>query len=195
MSLAPDSARPTLAFLNYLFLLGVMLVIAGILSAAMTIQYTAGELPCPLCLLQRAALFGVCFGIILNFRSGFSYRHTGFSLLFAILLLVISARQTLLDITPRPGHAYIGSAVFGLHMPVWSIIIALCLITAYALKLAAIGGDRHLEDVPAARFPLLKRAADLVALIVVVLCAVNLVSVVLQCGLGQCHTFGYRLLQ
>ena len=73
-----------------------------------------GELPCPLCLLQRVALFGVAFGIMLNFRHGFSYRNTGFSLLFAILLLVVAERQTLLDIYPRPGHEYIGSAILGL---------------------------------------------------------------------------------
>ena len=45
-------------------------------------------------------------------------------MLFALLLLIVSVRQTLLDITPRPGHSYVGSAVFGLHMPVWSVIIS-----------------------------------------------------------------------
>ncbi len=64
------------------------------------------------------------------------YQNTGFSLLFAIFLLIVSVRQSLLDIYPRPGHEYIGSAVFGLHMPVWSIIIALCLLIAFAAKLA-----------------------------------------------------------
>ena len=123
----------------------MMAVIAGILTAAMTLQYAKGELPCPLCLLQRVALFGVCFGIMQNFRDGFSYRNTGFSLLFAIFLLIVSVRQSLLDIYPRPGHEYIGSAVFGLHMPVWSIIIALCLLIAFAAKLAILGGDEHLR--------------------------------------------------
>src|SRR5690349_10108956 len=107
-----------------------MLGIAGILTAAMTLQYAHGELPCPLCLLERVALFGVCFGILQNFRHGFSYRNTGYSLLFAVLLLVVSVRQSLLDIYPRPGHEYIGSPVFGIHLPVWSIIIALTLLTA-----------------------------------------------------------------
>jgi disulfide bond formation protein DsbB len=120
-----------LVFLNEVFLLLMLTVIVGILSAAMTLQYLFGELPCPLCLLERIALFGVAFGIILNFRHGFRYRNTGVSLLFAIFLLVVSVRQSLLDIYPRPGHAYIGSAVFGLHMPVWSILIALAILTAY----------------------------------------------------------------
>ena len=128
-----------------------MFVIAGILTAAMTLQYVNGELPCPLCLLERVAMLGVCFGIMLNFRRGFSYQNTGFSLLFAIVLLVVSVRQSLLDIYPRPGHEYIGSAIFGIHMPVWSIIIALALLIAYAIKLAILGGDEYLREADGSR--------------------------------------------
>jgi disulfide bond formation protein DsbB len=130
-----SSIQRLLSLLNYVYFLLMMTVIAGIITAAMVLQYAKGELPCPLCLLQRIAMFGVCFGIMQNFRRGFSYQNTGFSLLFTIFLLIVSVRQTLLDIYPRPGHAYIGSAVLGIHMPVWSIIIALCLLSAYAAKL------------------------------------------------------------
>ena len=58
--------------INFVFLLAMLAVIAGILSAAMVMQYVYGELPCPLCLLKRVALFGVAFGIIANRRGGFS---------------------------------------------------------------------------------------------------------------------------
>ena len=79
-----ESARPIewrlAALLNYGFLFLMMLVIAAILTAAMTLQYAYGELPCPLCLLQRVALFGVCFGIMQQFRHGFSYRNSGLSM-------------------------------------------------------------------------------------------------------------------
>jgi len=184
-----------LATLNYAYLLVVMLVIAAILSAAMALQYAKGELPCPLCLLERVAMFGVCFGIMLNFRRGFSYQNTGFSLLFAIVLLIVAVRQSLLNIYPRPGHEYIGSAIFGLHMPVWSIIIALCLLTAYAIKLAILGGDEYLRAAQLSEFPAIKKAADFLSFYVIALCVINLVSVVLQCGLGECHTFSYKLLQ
>lgn len=188
------SAR-LLAGLNYLYLLAMMIVIAGILTAAMIMQYVYGELPCPLCLLQRVALFGVCFGIMLNFRNGFSNQNTGFSLLFTIFLLIVSVRQSLLDIYPRPGHEYIGSAVFGIHMPVWSIIIALVLLIAYAAKLAVLGGDRHLREAEVWTFPVICRLACIVSVYVIILCLINLVSVVVQCGFGQCHTFSYLLLQ
>src|SRR3981081_618616 len=115
------------AWLNYAALLLTMIAAVGILTAALYFQYTAAELPCPLCLLQRVALFGVCFGAMLSFRHGVSYDNTGIHLIFSVFLLIVSARQSLLDIYPRPGHAYVGSAVLGLHMPVWSVLIALAL--------------------------------------------------------------------
>lgn len=195
MAQSSAEAKRLLALLDTIYFLMMLAVIAGVLTAAMTLQYAKGELPCPLCLLQRVALFGVCFGIMQNFRGGFSNRNTGFSLLFAIVLLIVSVRQSLLDIVPRPGHEYIGSAVFGLHMPVWSIIIALCLLIAFAAKLAILGGDEHLDDNDVKTFPMLDRAARLLSLYVIALCAINLVSVVLQCGLGECHPFSYQLLK
>ena len=191
----PMAARRLLALVNYTYLLLVMFVIAGILTTAMSLQYANGELPCPLCLLERVAMFGVCFGIMLNFRRGFSYQNTGFSLLFAIVLLVVAVRQTLLDIYPRPGHEYIGSAIFGIHMPVWSVIIALTLLTAYAIKLAILGDDEFLREVDVGEFPVMRKIADILGIYVIALCLINLVSVVVQCGFGECHTFGYKLLQ
>lgn len=188
--MSPAGARLP-ALLNDLALLAMMAVIAAILTTAMVLQYGYGELPCPLCLLQRAAMFGVCFGIILHFRHGYSVRNTGVSLLFALFLLIVSVRQTLLDIYPRPGHSYIGSAVLGLHMPVWSVLIALAILLAFAIKLTILGGE-DLRSRPSA--PALQKAGGALGLYVIALCTINFVSVVLQCGFGECHTFGYKLL-
>jgi disulfide bond formation protein DsbB len=179
------------ATLNDLFLLAVMLTMAAILTTAMMFQYHGGEIPCPLCLLQRVAMFGVCFGITLHFRHGYSARNDGVSMLFALLLLVVSARQTLLDIYPRPGHSYIGSAVLGLHMPVWSVVIAVAILLAFAIKLAVLGGE-HLRDRQPS--PMLGRVARLLSLFVIAICLINLGSVLLQCGAAACHTSEYRLL-
>ena len=179
------------AMLNDLFLLAMMLAMAGILTTAMVLQYYGGEIPCPLCLLQRAAMFGVCFGIILHFRDGYSARNDGFCMLFALLLLVISVRQTLLDIFPRPGHDYVGSAVLGLHMPIWSVIIAAAILIAFAIKLAALGGDHPREPQP---LTTLIRIARLLGLYVITICLINFASVIVQCGMDACHTSGYRLL-
>lgn len=192
---APARKNELPVILNDLFLLGMMAVIAGILSAAMVMQYAYGELPCPLCLLQRVAMLGVCFGLMQNFRNGFSYQNTGFSLLFTVFLLVVSVRQTLLDIYPRPGHEYIGSAVLGLHMPVWSILIAVAIITAFALKLVVLGSDDHLHGADARRHPAIRQLAVVLSLFVIAIALVNFGSVVVQCGLGECHTTGYALLK
>ncbi len=180
-------------FLNEVFMLGMMGVIAAILSAAMVMQYGRGELPCPLCLLQRAAMLGVCFGLTQNFRNGFSDRNLGYSLLFSVFLLIVAVRQTLLDIYPRPGHEYVGSAVLGLHMPVWSILIATALIAAFAIKLCVIGTEDGSK--PPERTSMVGRLAMLLSLYVIAIALINFGSVIVQCGLGQCHTMGYALLK
>jgi disulfide bond formation protein DsbB len=154
------------------------------------LQYYGGEIPCPLCLLQRVATFGVCFDIILHFRHGYSARNDGFGMLFALLLLIVSARQTLLDIYPRPGHSYIGSAILGLHMPVWSVVIAVAMLLAFAIKFAVLGGEQ-LQD---SQSPTLGRVARLLGFYVVAICLINFMSVIVQCGVGACHTTEYRLL-
>ncbi|HXU52723.1 MAG TPA: disulfide bond formation protein B [Casimicrobiaceae bacterium] len=191
---APEPRARAVALFNYTFLLLVLAVVAGILVAAMAMQYLKGELPCPLCLLQRVAMLGVCFGIVLSLRGGFSYRYTGISLVSAVFLLIVAARQTLLDIYPRPGHAYIGSAVLGMHMPVWSVIVALALLLAYAVEMAVLGRAASLDRVGIERFPRLQRIAGGLCAVVVAIAVINLVSAFVQCGLGECHTFSYKLL-
>ena len=181
----------SLVMLDRLILLLLTVILSAALTAAMVMQFAFGEIPCPLCLLQRVAMFGCCFGLLHQLRARESERGGGIALLFALLLLVIAARQTLLDIVPRPGHAYIGTAVFGLHMPVWSVVIGVCLLLALALRLTLFGAPRLL---PPARPPPLARAARLLEFYVVLICALNFGAVVLQCGFDQCHTFGYRLL-
>jgi disulfide bond formation protein DsbB len=179
--------------LTALFYLSMLYAVAAILTAAMAYQYLNAEIPCPLCLLQRVALFGVCFGIIRNFRGGYNDRNAGWGLLFSLFLLIVSVRQTLLNIYPRPGHDYVGSAVFGIHMPVWSVLIAVALLIAFGLKLTVLGGDGRL----AGRKPAgaLGRLATIGMVYVLALCAINFISVIVQCGADACHTYEYRLLK
>jgi hypothetical protein len=74
------------------------------------------------------------------------------------------------------------------------VLIALALLIAYALKLALLDGP-DARAIPLAEFPALARAAKIAGAFVIVHCAINLVSVVVQCGFDACHTSGYRLLQ
>jgi len=182
---------PIVVLLDRLVLLLMLAVIAAILTMAMVLQLAFGEIPCPLCLLQRVAMLGCCFGLIQQLRAEKSQRGAGVGLVFALLLLVISARQTLLDIVPRPGHSYVGQAVFGMHMPVWSVVIAVALLLGFAIRFALFGAPR---DAAMTEGSAMRRCARALELYVVLLCAINFLAVVLQCGLGECHTFGYRLL-
>ncbi len=180
-----------LARLDDLTRVAMLAVLATILTAAMVLQYGYGEVPCPLCLLQRIAMFGICFALMLQDRQGDRVRCIGLGIVSALFLLVVSARQTLLDICPLPGRSYVGTAVLGLHMPVWSVIVALAVIAVFSLQLAMLGDGGPREGAPS---PLLARIAASAGLYVIALCAINLVSAILQCGLGACHTTGYTLL-
>ena len=189
---ATEGGEPRLAvMLDRLILWLMLLALAAVLTAAMAFQYFDREIPCPLCLLQRVAMFGCCFGLIQQLRGGGTERGAGIALIFAVLLLVISVRQTLLDIVPRPGHAYIGSAVFGLHMAVWSVLIAVALLLGFAVRLTLFGGPRA---APEPEGSTLRRLTYGLGVYVVIVCAINVLFVLVQCGLGECHTSGYALL-
>jgi disulfide bond formation protein DsbB len=185
------SEAPIVVVLDRLVLLLMLSILAAILTAAMTLQYAFADIPCPLCLLQRVAMFGCCFGLIQQLRTGRSERGSGISLVFALLLLVISVRQTLLDLFPRPDHAYVGRAVFGIYMEVWSVFVAVALLLGFAIRFALFGAPRA---APETEGSMMRRFARGLGIYVVFICAINLLSVVLQCGIGECHTFGYRLL-
>lgn len=191
MSEIEGADSPMAAALDRLILLLMLTILAAILTAAMIMQYALGEIPCPLCLLQRFAMFGCCFGLVQQLRSSNSERGSGISLIFSIVLLVISVRQTLLDIFPRPGHDYVGSAVFGIHMPVWSVFIAVALLLGIAIRLALFGGTCATREGAGSH---IHRLAKMLQLYVVFICAINFISVVAQCRMGECHTSGYRLL-
>ncbi len=178
--------------LHYIFSILMLFAIVLILSGAFYFQFIQHELPCPLCLLQRVAYLGICFGIILNLRIGFSMRHEALSMLMIILLMIVSARQTLLDIYPRPGHEYIGSSVFGLHMPVWSIVFAVIFLLMYVLRFLILGYD--LQKAQISHFPIIKNLSRFAMLIILLICGLNLISVFLQCGFSECHTDAYQLL-
>ena len=180
-----------LARLTDLALLAILVGLAAILTVAMGFQYVAGELPCPLCLLQRVAMFGICFGIIHHVRNGYDARNIGVGLVWALVLLLVAVRQVLINIVERPGHAYPGSAVLGLHMPVWSVVIAFLILLAFAMTLVLFNSKR-LKAIPPS--PVLTQIGGIAGLYVIVLCVINLVSAILQCGFGACHTTGYKLL-
>src|SRR5580692_3549285 len=168
MSDTAQVATSVTATFDRLLLTAMLIALAAALTAAMVMQYVFGEIPCPLCLLQRYAMFGCCFGIVMQLRAADAQRGAGIGAIFAVLLLVISVRQTLLDLFPRQGHAYVGSAVFGLHMPVWSVLIAVALLLGFAARLVLFGATRAVLD----RSSLISRLAGALAFYILLICAI-----------------------
>ena len=115
--------------------------IALVLAAAFAAQLLLGELPCPLCLLQRIQFALLAIGPILNVRFGPRPSHYAASLLVAAAGAAFAMRQILLHIMPGdPGY---GSALLGYHYYTWAFIGFAVAIVATAVMLLF---DRQFED-------------------------------------------------
>jgi disulfide bond formation protein DsbB len=174
--------------LNALGLFGIALVLA----AAFAAQLWLGELPCPLCLLQRIQFALLAIGPILNVRFGPRPSHYALSLLVAVAGAAFAMRQILLHIAP--GDAGYGSALLGFHYYTWAFI-------GFAAAIVLIAGmllfDRQFKGASET----LPMRADIFAHIavwsVIALIALNVLSTLLECGLSACpdNPVVYRLLE
>lgn len=160
--------------------------ITAILTGAFVVQFARGELPCPLCNLQRAAFLAMAAGPALNLAFGARPRHYGLTLLAAVLGAIFSGRQMLLHITPGdPGY---GAPLFGVHLYSWAfgVFVLAIVLTAVMLVLGESSDVR-----PS------KRLARLALAPLALLAALGAGATLLQCGFGLCpdNPAHYRLLQ
>lgn len=162
--------------LNALALYGVALVLAVAFAA----QLVLGELPCPLCLLQRIQFAMLAIGPILNIRFGPRPSHYALSLFAAVLGATVAGRQMLLHILP--GDAGYGSALLGYHYYTWAFIGFAAAVVLIALVLLF---DRQFEPGTGddARIGSFARTA---AWLVIALTLLNVASTVLECGFRAC---------
>jgi disulfide bond formation protein DsbB len=157
--------------------------IAVVLLVAFGLQFGLKELPCPLCNLQRVALVLCGFGFLLNLRFGVQPLHYGLSILAALFGVAVAGRQVLLHILPGSG-AY-GSAMMGLHLYTWSLILFAAVIAGIAL-LMIMGGrpDHDRSDHQAAmRFRGIHRFA---AYLLIGATLANAANSFAQCGPVEC---------
>jgi disulfide bond formation protein DsbB len=162
--------------LNALALYAIGLV----LLAAFYFQITLGELPCPLCLLQRAAFTALAVGPVLTLRLGPRPSHYGITVLAAFLGAGIAARQVLLHIAPGdPGY---GSALFGYHFYTWAFVCFAAAILASAVMFLADDAQFSGPHEP----PQLRRFEAAAIWLVIVLTLLNAGSALLQCGFAAC---------
>ena len=164
------------------FLANIMDVLALIvvLSMAFIFQFVLKELPCPLCLLQRAGFLITGAGFLLNLRYGFRPSHYAIALLGTLFTAFVALRQIALHVVPGTG-AY-GSSIFGLHMYTWSFIVAVALLV---FTLITLSFDAQYRD------PMLKppKATWIMSLLFITLFALtwsNFIVVVKECGFQQC---------
>ena len=129
--------------LNALGLLGC----CAILIVAFWYQVYLGELPCPLCLLQRAAFAAAGIGFALNVRFGSRPSHYGIVILSAVAGAGVSARQVALHIVPGTGS--FGSTLFGLHFYTLGLIAFAGLIVGIGVLL--LGDETGNSASPAGR--------------------------------------------
>ena len=173
--------------LNALGLYGIALVLA----AAFAAQLWLGELPCPLCLLQRVQFALLAIGPILNVRVGPRPSHYAISLLSAAAGAAFAMRQVLLHIMPGdPGY---GSALLGYHYYTWAFIgfaVAIVLIAAMLLFDRQFDGDAG-QPLPA------NAVVQCAVWLVIALTALNVVSTLLECGFAACpdNPVEYQLLK
>lgn len=155
-----------------------LLVVTAVLAAALILQLTLRELPCPLCLLQRAGLVAVGFGLLLNVRFGPSPLHYGLVILAALYGALAAGRQVLLHIVPGSGGY--GAPLLGLHLYSWCLILFMAAILATAVMLLMEGQFERARAVPAAGW---HKLAMGLYLAVTVLAGISAFAL---CGPGEC---------
>jgi disulfide bond formation protein DsbB len=153
--------------------------LAALLAGAFAAQLLLGELPCPLCLLQRVMFALLAVGPILNLRFGLRPSHYAMSLLTALAGAAVSTRQVLLHIMPGdPGY---GTALLGYHDYTWALIGFIAAIVLLSLMLLA---DRQFSD---SRHPVAPGLPARGAVwLVIILTLANVGSTLLECGLKAC---------
>ncbi|MFY9699679.1 MAG: disulfide bond formation protein B [Rhodoplanes sp.] len=153
-----------------------------ILAGGFAVQLITGELPCPLCVMQRIALMLCALGplhILLSARDGALTARAaavgnGMAIVAALLGAAAFGRQVFLHILP--GDPGFGAPVLGLHLYTWGLIAFACPIAASGVMLIATA---WLEEEPAtwgglARWTVIALAAIVIA---------NLFSVIAEAGL------------
>jgi disulfide bond formation protein DsbB len=154
-----------------------------VLAGAFGVQLIVGDLPCPLCVVQRIALMLCALGslhILINHRGGTLTRShvatgCGIAIVAALIGATAAGRQMLLHI--MPGDQGFGSPVLGLHLYTWCLIVFICQVAASGLMLLAIA--RLKEERTGPWWP-----TGITVVIFAAMVGGNLLSVIAEAGLN-----------
>ncbi|MEU1150432.1 disulfide bond formation protein B [Streptomyces sp. NPDC005863] len=125
--------------LGFLLAHAFVLAYCAILLTSLAFQIFDGDMPCPLCVVQRMAMLLCAAGpahIIVRARTGavstVDYMAGyGLATVAAVAGAGMAARQVLLHLTDPKGY---GPAVLGLHMYTWALVTFLVVIVFCALS-------------------------------------------------------------
>jgi disulfide bond formation protein DsbB len=182
--------------LNALGLLAVSLI----LIAAFADQILFGDLPCPLCLLERVGFVGAAFGLALNVKFGPRPSHYAITMLSAIFGAVIAGRHVLLHIVPGTGTY--GDAILGLHFYTWAlvmyslIIFGCAVMLVFDLQFISAGQRGQNQTQSLVEVPFALQFGFAMVVLAALLALGNGISTVLECAGGLCpdNPVSYLLL-
>jgi len=157
-----------------------LLAVSAVLIFAFADQLFLNDLPCPLCILQRAGFVVAGFGLALNLRFGPRASHYALVLVGALAGAVVASRQILIHIAPGTGSY--GHALLGLHFYSWAFVIFVVMVLGTAVMLLF---DRQFAEhnESADRLTALPKIAFV---LFGVLALGNGLSTVLECAGGLC---------
>lgn len=166
-----------------------LLIVCAVLLFVLYWELMHGEFPGALGLLQRSALLGVGFGMLLNVRFGASESHYGVILASALLGAWVAGRQMLGYIVTAGSF---GSAIFEWHFYTWAFA-GFGVTMVFATALLFMEGQ-FFEGVRDTR-P--SSAAQAAGWLFVLVALGHAVSALLQCGFDSCidPPTGYELLR
>ncbi|HMK40874.1 MAG TPA: disulfide bond formation protein B [Methyloceanibacter sp.] len=157
-----------------------LIAVDTVLALAFVDQLWFSDLPCPLCILQRAGFTAAGFGLALNVIFGPKPSHYGTIVLGAAVGAAVSIRQILDHVVPGTGSY--GNAVFGLHLYTWAFIAFVLMIVGAGVMLLDDRQFSRAEPMSSRLRPLPVTAVATFLLLAVG----NVISTVLLCGAGFC---------
>lgn len=163
--------------------------LAGItitIISAFYFQFVMGEIPCPLCLMQRLGLLAIGFGFLLNMHYHVRPSHYALSLLAAVLTSFISLRQIALHVSDPVGF---GSTVFGLHMYTWVFIICMIAIVYISIVMSYPSQykiNKNPNEIADAKNEKIRRLSHIIFVIFIIAIFANIASTFIECGIHEC---------
>ncbi|MPY21581.1 disulfide bond formation protein B [Shewanella psychropiezotolerans] len=170
----------TESFSRQLNALGAI-AISLVLAFAFYSQFAAGELPCPLCLLQRVGFVAVMFGLLCNVIYGPRTSHYGIMLFGALFGAAVALRQVALHVIP--GTPFYGDPFLSYHFYTWAFITFSVIILGTGVMLSFSSQYQEVKHQSLSKMPLLSKLAVGAVLLVTLM---NVLSTFAECGPFEC---------